>query len=98
MSSWAKPGVKCVCIDDDTRGFKYSAMPKSGEIYTIRAVEYYQWPSIGGGLGVHLDEVTRSVPVPFGISRFRPLISQFDDIAMFKALLSPTPELVPTAD
>mgnify|MGYP003578599562 CR=1 FL=1 len=71
MMSWAKPGVKCVCVDDKPRRiplFTGSApvevggvYPVRGEVYTIQAVEWHESPLhfVGSFLGVHLVEINR---------------------------------------
>lgn len=95
MSSWAKPGVKCVCVDGSPRdGGRYSALPVEGRVYTIASVEYCVWAN-GEGLGVHLAEVRRRPAdldgkvYPYHVSRFRPLITrtQSEDVALFRKLL-----------
>lgn len=102
MSSWAKPGVKCVCVDDD---FSRSApklrslvdcWPQKGPIYTIRRVREYP----GHGVMLLLHEVRNPRVVygrwdgepQFSVLRFRPLTpKQQQDVAFFRHLLSPSP-------
>lgn len=99
MSSWAKPGVKCVCVDGRPhriggRPARYAALPSEGVIYTVQSVRPYRWSCGTVGIGIDLAEVRREVdgqPVPFGISRFRPLITQEQDVELFRHLLSPSP-------
>ena len=68
---WAKPGVKCVCIDAslekkvvipelpavELRG----TFPVEGQVYTIESVVWYVsgLPWVGDFLGVHLMEINR---------------------------------------
>lgn len=89
MSSWAKPGVKCVCISRhpswDTAIYAgLIETPSIGSIYTVRAV-------FGGG--ILLEEIVNSFEVEtaaapdgeplFGIFRFVPLVELDDDVALF---------------
>ena len=104
MSAWAKPGVKCVCIDGRILPGRILTtpidltVPKKGQTYTIRWVGIFTWPDGASGVGVHLEELAR-VPAPdgkvypFGLYRFRPLItkSQEDDVALFRSLLDALP-------
>ena len=99
MSSWVKVGNKCVCV----RGFKGGAgWPPlvEGTQYTIREVMTH--PETGE-LGVRLLDMNCGLSrfhmeKGWEANRFRPLVSEQDDIDMFKALLTPTPELVPVED
>ena len=98
MSSWAAPGVKCVCVEDE--GFsvagKYGMMfPVKGLEYTVRGVS-----SFGTyGLGLLLVEVANPIArwqngvheAAWNIDCFRPLITQEQDLALFRHLLSPSP-------
>ena len=99
MSSWARVGAKCVCIGRNPLwdGLPV-ATPAVGEEYTIREVQ---------GDAVLLVEIHNRpiwfVPElggpgepNFGVWRFRPLVTktQDQDVAMFKSLLTPAPELV----
>jgi hypothetical protein len=87
MSSWARVGVKCVCVDGaPRRGGSYSVLPVEGRQYVIAAIDQWDWPS-ESGVGLHLVGLNRMSDVPFNIDRFRPLISQADDVAMFTALV-----------
>ena len=85
-------GQKIVCVDD--RGVTNAV---KGCVYTVLSIAPFT--DINGKPGVQLVEIKPLThPTYYVAHRFRPLISQSDDIAMFKALLSPTPELVPTSD
>lgn len=97
MSSWARAGVKCVCVDaTPLYGDDKEIYPVEGQTYTVRSVE---------GGGVTLQEV-RNIPrlysdgfgeVLFRISRFRPLVTrtQQQDVAMFSHLLTGAPVMEP---
>lgn len=86
--SWAKPGVKVVCIKDtfieiDPPKLKFTPFRK-GEIYTISSVE------IDPEYGLFLTFVGRS-PYNWGhINGFRPIITktQKQDVAIFAPLLN----------
>ena len=98
-------GQKIVCVDDNKNknpppfGFRWTGKISisKGNVYTIKSIGVH--PVIGSTC-VELIEVMKRSDTDYGynVCRFRPLISQSDDIAMFKALLAPTPELVPTSD
>ncbi len=66
---WAKPGAKCVCVDDRAdNGVPLSI--RNGETYTISAVRTNTW--IGGG---HTTVLIAEVDEPneFWLSRFEPV-------------------------
>jgi hypothetical protein len=92
MSSWAKPGVKCVCIDASGRvnGVQYEwrgDAPIAGETYTIRRV----WAAPGGDAVMDFVELQRLTDgLGYGVYRFRPLVepkTEAQDVAMFKSLI-----------
>lgn len=93
MASWARPGVKVVCVDGAPhKGGTYKVLPEEGAVYTIAAVRHWVWRN-GQGLGVDLlevDRVVNGVRIPFGVERFRPLVSQSDDVALFTHHLDTT--------
>lgn len=87
MTSWAKPGAKCICIsrhpDWDLPENRRIATPIIGETYTVRAFD---------GEAVLLEEIrnniywlngTRIGEPDFGVFRFQPLVSRQDDLALF---------------
>jgi hypothetical protein len=91
MSSWARVGVKCVCAFVPEKADTYDVnLPQEGEAYTIRGIEMF-----GGHVGVVLDEIQNAVTqyadgigeVLFDVRMFKPLISQADDVAMFRKLV-----------
>lgn len=85
-------GQKVVCVDvnpwraeDDLGGLT------KGSVYTIRRVGFHQHPThpIGRYLGIVVDEIYRPCQTPYLASRFRPVHTT--SIAVFKAMLAPTP-------
>lgn len=81
MSAWAKPGVKCVCIDADPYGGEwYGIAPVVGETYVF--IEHRGTP-VKEPCGTF--STLAGVPINYGgrvwICRFRPLITLEDDIA-----------------
>lgn len=94
MSSWARVGVKVVCVDDawpENSWYGYEVLPVKGQAYTIRDLVEYE-----GTLCCLLVEVQNSpqdynqgmIEAAFAVRRFRPLITQEDDVAMFRELLN----------
>jgi len=99
MSSWAKPGVKCVCVDDDwliPLSSKAYRLPMLNEVLTVSGVF-----EANDELFLAFDEIPydQGLPHRWHVIHFKPLITQSDDIAMFKSLLTPalvgSPELEP---
>ena len=100
IPSWAVRGAKVVCIrwtdEDAVAAAMFSLAPLAVDaIYTIR--ESMMQP---GGPAVRLVEVSNAgsgwfdIDMPYAVERFRPLITQQDDLAThFKALLD-VPEQV----
>lgn len=104
MIDWAVPGRQVVCVDDALHDDWYRPLPHgrrwsgnldgltAGVVYTVR--EIYPDPLPGWGLAVEMlirvNEITRPESDDgFAIERFRPLISQSDDIALIKSLIEP---------
>lgn len=88
MSTWAKPGAKCVCVAPIESLVK-------GQIYTIE--EILERDS-SGRLGVVLVECRSAITWTntrggFRLSRFRPIArkSQEQDIALFRQILADLP-------
>lgn len=87
MSAWAKPGVKCVCVDADG-----SETLVHGGVYTVRStcVAGPLWAD-AGSVGLRLYEIILPVDRLDGIepgyrvSRFRPLVTrtQEQDLELF---------------
>ena len=108
MAHWAKPGIKCVCINDqdwmafdknmilrtpDYWGFE---VPVKGAVYTILDVL-----DRGFGPGALLEELANhpsrcriKEPI-FSLARFRPIVSKSDDIAMFQRIADKAASRVP---
>lgn len=106
MASWARPGVKCVCIrtalpEHRVAGAVY---PEVGAIYTIRQVVTVSFGPSKGSTALLLCEIRNDVSInpllgyevdsdkeaAMPISAFRPLVTQSDDVAKFTHLLNPT--------
>jgi hypothetical protein len=93
IPSWAKPGVKIVCVEaifDESYliAFKF---PVVKETYTIRAIAVFP-----DGVGFHLDEIRNPIVLTdkgilepyFGAVAFRPIVSLESDLeAHFTRLL-----------
>jgi len=101
LSSWARVGAKCVCVDGSARVGSRRNLPVEGKTYTVASVEWCVWLGGHSGIGVHIAEIDRpphssGKVYPWGLDRFRPLVTktQDQDVAMFKSLLTPAPELV----
>jgi len=90
MSSWAKPGVKCVCVD--VRGEPGKHLAKGG-IYTISAKMANRGNTglFRNVLSFVLVEVRNPLSPNGGFAaiRFRPLVTrtQSQDLALFTPLL-----------
>lgn len=105
MSDWAKPGVRCLCVDDEPNKYVVSGWYWSGGLdglsagttYTIRSVLIDRI----GRPCIRVDEIIRATPssgsywgnseAAYSLSRFRPLVSESDDIAMFRKIASNLP-------
>lgn len=92
VMSWAKPGVKCVCVDADSpprSGIWLGDRLVAGATYTIVAVT----SSPLGLVGVTLLEADTPNPCGYWLARFRPLVTktQEQDVAKFRHLLTPSP-------
>ncbi|WMT88255.1 hypothetical protein NO932_06500 [Pelagibacterium sp. 26DY04] len=95
MAHWAKPGVKCVCINGSwppNSWYGWEFLPREGETYTIR-----ETLEIDGQAGLRLVEIENPradyawgfIEPAFAAVRFRPLTAQSDDLAKFTHLLTP---------
>jgi hypothetical protein len=109
MTHWAKPGVRCVCINDD---FTWSAsmgpysvptrLPMINEVLTVRQVEGNSFLNTGVALTFwEIDEFQIDGPlsakVVYDIGCFRPLIEEPSDISIFKAMLTPAGKVLADA-
>ncbi len=91
--SWAKPGVKCVCIDSAPRGTSEGIpawIPVEGEIYTVSFV-YHRGDGKSGLVLVEQTDNRRF----YEITRFRPLVTKTieQDVQMFKRIAETAPSL-----
>jgi len=96
MSSWARPGLKCVCIGDRwdrllLDAFDVHRVPMMNEVLTVVAVT-----SENGKVGLQFDEIPTPPSNPrlaWLVSMFKPLITrtQEDDVALFRDLLTDAP-------
>lgn len=90
IPSWSRVGAKVVCINNKALpGHVWSSLPQPrvGSIYTVTRMFI---SPIDGSPVVRLMELPETEPFDGGylISRFRPLITQQDDIeAHFRVLL-----------
>lgn len=93
MSSWAKVGAKCVCIDSAPRntseGFP-TWIPVEGEVYTILDI-YHRADGKSGLILVEQTDHRRF----YEVSRFRPIVTrtQEQDVEMFVRLVDRVPSL-----
>ena len=97
MSSWARVGAKCVCVDAEPMpGLVFMAPPPvKGQVYTITATFMGIW-GVPTATLAGLPNERNGHDLGWSLKRFRPLVtrSQEQDVAMFKSLLTPAPELV----
>jgi hypothetical protein len=98
-ASWAKVGAKCVCVDA-----KQTLGPDvliEGAVYEIAAVFSARINSVRRGYGEHLLLALVGESNPYSLNggwmpeRFRPLITQEDDVRLIKSLLLEDAGLVP---
>jgi len=96
--TWAKVGMKVVCVDADPRTFNHLPGIVVGDfaledkaIYTIR------W--VGETLGLTTVRLVGLADRPhergYSLSRFRPLVTktQSEDVAMFKRIADQVPNM-----
>ena len=104
MSTWAKPGVKCVCVDDNWKEEFMgrpvpSRVPMINEVLTVRQVfSADMWPGliIPGGLVMSFDELGDEGCWFYAVAHFKPLVTrtQEQDLEQFIPLLSTKPHEV----
>lgn len=88
MSAWARPGVKCVCVD--ASGGRSGDRLKVGAVYTV--IEMMSYEDDFGQRGIRVVEATSDhYSGAYRLSRFRPLITQEDDVRLIKSLLISNP-------
>lgn len=101
MSSWARPGVKCVCVDNlhRTRA-RENPVLVVGRVYEVTKVVSITGNTVGPyrheRKGLVLAGVLNPYDVKdgaFALSRFRPLVTktQEQDVAIFRHHLSDEP-------
>lgn len=105
MTSWAVPGARCVCIDDDF-GFVQTGehviptrIPMLNEVLTVRAVKIGEDSilcSNPGGVFLFFWEIDRKQAcgpltgeVSWFVECFRPLTERPTSIEIFERLLTP---------
>ena len=96
MSNWVRIGAKCICI----KGFKgRNGWPPivEGQQYTVREIVIH--PETGE-MGVRLEGIICGlcefhIEKAWEATRFRPVISQSEDIALFHALCPGLPVVPP---
>lgn len=98
MSTWAKPGVKCVCVIGGVLHKGHppkNGFPLEGRVYTIRELKFSPFHSNGLCAVLHeLPNPWRGDPdydAGWAVARFRPLVTrtQSEDVALFRKLLVP---------
>lgn len=102
MNDWAKPGVQCVCIDDDFGSIELGNLslpirqPMINEILTVSSVGI----TADGVVVLTFEEVDEyqcdcdganflGGTFRWYASCFRPLIKRPTDISIFRAMLTP---------
>lgn len=94
LNSWAKPGVKCVSLITFKNLEPFEVGPVKNGIYTIREVVWEP----NGSAGLRLREIKNDSfeyadgfnECTFAIEKFKPLITQQDDLELFNHLLNPS--------
>lgn len=92
IPTWARKGAKVVCVNAEaTSAFGVQELIE-GDVYVIRWVGWFHHELQGRHAAVRVVGIERFCnrrDYPFDALRFRPLISQADDISThFQALLS----------
>lgn len=96
MSSWVKPGVKCVCIDGGSprsRGFElFGQFPVTGGIHTVDSV--FLSATDPGKTLLRLSELKVDLRYGWDAARFRPLVTrtQEQDLEHFLTILNTVEE------
>jgi hypothetical protein len=99
MAMWAKPGAKCVCIDDarTNRRWRGTTCVVKGCVYTVRGVLI----TPNGRCVLTFEEVLNPLVMViggdlyewgFGAHRFRPVqdVPEHEDVALFQHHLTST--------
>lgn len=95
MTSWAKPGAKVVSLITFRNLEEDEVGPVESGVYTIRDVV----PEPNGTVGLRFEEISNEPfdyadgfnECTFAVEKFRPLITQQDDVELFRHLLLPSP-------
>lgn len=100
LPSWAVPGRKVVCVDDEERDVYVPGVDwvgtldglTKGQIYTLRCAEY---DPITNEPVVHLVEITRDMDDAgesgYLVRRFRPIVTLEEDMLTFRSLVNTVP-------
>jgi len=102
MAHWAKPGVKCVCIDAGDHDVGRPSPLVLGSVYTICSLVNWPRDKTSGRLGwsqfgLVLEEVRNPyawIDGAFAVERFRPIVTrtQEQDLEHFTPLLNSVEE------
>lgn len=100
MTSWAKPGVKCECINNEWPSgawYGWEFLPELGKTYTVR-----ETLEIDGQAALRLAEIDNPrgdyswgfIEPCFAVARFRPVVpaEHEKDLAIFTPLLDTVEE------
>ena len=88
LPSWAVPGRKVVCVDDQNphqwmwRGDK----PIKNEIYTLDRVVL----GPNGRIGCFISELYNVNPWGYLLTRFRPVVTLEEDMLTFRSMIATT--------
>lgn len=89
IPSWCRKGTRVVCINaDDIWEADGVSRLVCGAEYIIEAVDASASWGVGPvrhGVGVHIVGANRRCGMPYGVFRFRPLVTLEDDITTYFA-------------
>lgn len=93
MSSWAKVGVRCICIRAETIGSWRGLAPVNGQTYVITKFSQSMFTDVPQAHFATLDGLPIHENCRVKLDRFRPLITrtQDEDVDAFKSLLQDMP-------
>jgi hypothetical protein len=96
--TWAKVGMKVVCINSDPSVFSHLPHNGTGDFHLAKGSTYtIRWVGEANGLQtVKLSELPdRTSDFGYALSRFRPLVTktQSEDVAMFKRIADQVPNM-----
>ena len=94
MSTWAKPGVKCVCVDASPDFYGEQSGLAQGQVYTVKGDG---GRDAFGVFGIRLVEIATRFDrygLGFNVNRFRPIVTrtQEQDLEHFLPLLNTVEE------